>query len=268
MQPTFFPFKTPGGGTVPALVFGTKAGQLYVLDRATGKPLTELVETPLKAAHIPGEPYALTQPRSVGMPQIGAQTLTESDMWGATVFDQLMCRIAFRGMRYEGLYTAPDTDPSLSFPGSLGGMNGGGLSIDPTTNTIYANDMRLGKDRFFSPYTRSVAWQVPLGTVQDSVLHGVRIGLKMPVGVPTIGGSLATQGGLVFFAATQDYYLRAFDSGNGRELWKARMPVGSQGTPITFRSPKTGRQYVVISAGGARQSADRGDDVIAYALPR
>lgn len=327
MQPTFFDFHEPDGGTVPALVFGTKAGQLYVLDRATGKPLTEVVEKPVKPAHIPGEPYAPTQPLSVGMPQIGAQTLTEADMWGATVFDQLMCRIAFRGMRYDGLYTAPDTDTSLSFPGSLGGMNWGGLSIDPTTNTIYANDMRLGlwvrmvpqpaaaasgaaaaggeavnagmgavplkgtpysvvKDRFFSPLgipcqkppfgsltaisldKRAVAWEVPLGTVRDSVLHGLRLSLPMPVGMPTIGGSLTTQGGLVFFAATQDFYLRAFDSGDGRELWKARLPVGSQGTPITYRSPATGRQYVLISAGGARQSAERGDDVIAYALPR
>jgi quinate dehydrogenase (quinone) len=229
--------------------------------------LTELVETPLKAAHIPGEPYALTQPRSVGMPQIGAQTLTESDMWGATVFDQLMCRIAFRGMRYEGLYTAPDTDPSLSFPGSLGGMNGGGLSIDPTTNTIYANDMRLGKDRFFSPYTRSVAWRVPLGTVQDSVLHGVRIGLKMPVGMPTIGGSLATQGGLVFFR----------DAG----LLPARLR--QRQWPRTVEGPHAGGQpghadHVPLAEDrepvrghlgrGARQSTDRGDDVIAYALPR
>jgi quinate dehydrogenase (quinone) len=36
---------------------------------------------------------------------------------------------------------------------------------------------------------------------------------------------------------------------------------------MTYQSPKTGKQYVVISAGGARQSPDRGDYVIAYALP-
>jgi len=45
------------------------------------------------------------------------------------------------------------------------------------------------------------------------------------------------------------------------------MPVCGQGTPITYKSPKTGKQYVVISAGGARQSPDRRDYVIAYALP-
>src|SRR3546814_11941714 len=78
---------------------------------------------------------------------------------------------------------------------------------------------------------------------------------------------LATQGGLLFFAGTQDYYLRAFDTASGKEVWKQRLPVGSQGGPITYKSPKTGKQYVVISAGGARQSPDRGDYVIAYALP-
>ncbi|EJL31847.1 membrane-bound PQQ-dependent dehydrogenase, glucose/quinate/shikimate family [Novosphingobium sp. AP12] len=325
MQPTFVDFPVAGRGKVPALVFGTKSGQLYVLDRATGRPLTKVVDTKVKAADIPNEPYSLTQPKSVGMPQIGAQTLTEADMWGATPFDQLMCRIAFKGMRYEGLFTAPGTDKSLAFPGSLGGMNWGGLSVDPTTNTIFANDMRLGlwvqmfpqtleqkavkssggespntgmgsvpmkgtpysvtKDRFLSvlgipcqapPFgtltavdmtTRKVKWQVPVGTVEDTGPLGIRMGLPIPVGMPTLGGTLATQGGLVFIAGTQDFYLRAFDSGSGKELWKGRLPVGSQGGPMTYKSPRTGRQYVVITAGGARQSPQRGDYVIAYKLP-
>ncbi|MCY1463498.1 Quinate/shikimate dehydrogenase (quinone) [compost metagenome] len=72
----------------------------------------------------------------------------------------------------------------------------------------------------------------------------------------------------MFYAGTQDYYLRAMDIATGREVWKARMPVGSQGTPMTYVSPKSGRQYVVVVAGGARQGPDRGDYVIAYALPK
>jgi glucose dehydrogenase len=36
---------------------------------------------------------------------------------------------------------------------------------------------------------------------------------------------------------------------------------------MTYVSPKTGKQYIIINAGGARQSPDRGDYIIAYALP-
>ena len=323
MQPSLIDFAKPDGSKVPALVIGTKAGQIFVLDRHTGQPLTKVEEVPVKASNIPNEPYSLTQPKSVGMPQIGAQTLTESDMWGATPFDQMLCRISFKKMRYEGLYTAPGTDVSLSFPGSLGGMNWGSLSTDPVHGFIFVNDMRLGlwiqmvpqqkeavansggealntgmgavplkgtpyavnKNRFLSvagipcqapPFgtltaidmkTQKIAWQVPVGTVQDTGPLGIKMGLKLPIGMPTLGGTLSTQGGLVFIAGTQDYYLRAFNSANGEEAWKARLPVGSQGGPMTFVSPKTGKQYIVITAGGARQSPDRGDYVIAYALP-
>ncbi|MCY4126115.1 MAG: membrane-bound PQQ-dependent dehydrogenase, glucose/quinate/shikimate family, partial [Pseudomonas sp.] len=144
MQPSLIDFTKDDGRTVPAVVIGTKAGQIYVLDRATGKPLTQVDEVPVKPSNIPNEPYSPTQPKSVGMPQIGAQTLTESDMWGATPYDQLLCRIDFKKMRYDGLYTAPGTDVSLSFPGSLGGMNWGSISTDPVHGFIFVNDMRLG----------------------------------------------------------------------------------------------------------------------------
>ncbi|CAG8863669.1 Quinate/shikimate dehydrogenase (quinone) [Pseudomonas fluorescens] len=323
MQPSLIDFTKPDGQTVPALVIGTKAGQIYVLDRATGQPLTKVEDVKVKPGNIPNEPYSPTQPKSVGMPQVGAQTLSESDMWGATPYDQLLCRIDFKQMRYDGLYTAPGTDKSLSFPGSLGGMNWGSISTDPVHGFIFVNDMRLGlwiqmvpaqknaqassggealntgmgavplkgtpyavnKNRFLSvagipcqapPFgtltaidmkTQKVAWQVPVGTVEDTGPLGIRMHLPIKIGLPTLGGTLSTQGGLIFIAGTQDFYLRAFNSGNGEEVWKARLPVGSQGGPMTYVSPKTGKQYVVITAGGARQSSDRGDYVMAYALP-
>ncbi|MFM0198068.1 membrane-bound PQQ-dependent dehydrogenase, glucose/quinate/shikimate family [Paraburkholderia strydomiana] len=325
MQPSLIDFPGKDGSTKPAVVFGTKSGQIFVLDRLTGKPLTQVEERPVKKGKIPSEQYPQTQPFSVGMPTIGAETLKESDMWGATPFDQLMCRISFKSMRYDGLFTVPDTDVSLSFPGSLGGMNWGSLSTDPNSHVIFVNDMRLGlwvrmvpqkadsgpasnggeavntgmgavplkgtpyavnKNRFMSPLgipcqkppfgtlsavdlkTQKVLWQVPVGTVQDTGPFGIKMRMKMPIGMPTLGGTLATRGGLVFIAGTQDYYLRAFDSATGKEVWKARLPVGSQGGPMSYLSPKTGKQYVLISAGGARQSPDRGDYVIAYALNR
>lgn len=78
--------------------------------------------------------------------------------------------------------------------------------------------------------TQKIVWQVPVGTVQDTGPFGIKMRAQMPIGMPTLGGTLAAQGGLVFIAGTQDYYLRAFDSSTGEEVWKARLPVGSQGT--------------------------------------
>lgn len=115
--------------------------------------------------------------------------------------------------------------------------------------------------------TGELVWQVPVGTVQDTGPLAVKMHLPIPIGMPTLGASMVTQSGLLFFAGTQDYYVWALDSGTGAELWKGRLPVGSQGGPMTYVSPKTRRQYVVITAGGARQSPDRGDYVIAYSLP-
>jgi quinate dehydrogenase (quinone) len=115
--------------------------------------------------------------------------------------------------------------------------------------------------------TRSLLWQVPVGTVEDAGPLGITMHLPIPIGMPTLGGSMATKSGLLFFAGSQDFYLRAFDSGTGAEIWKARLPAGSQSGPMSYVSPKTGKQFVVINAGGARTSAVRGDAVIAYALP-
>ena len=58
------------------------------------------------------------------------------------------------------------------------------------------------------------------------------------------------------------------DGATGRELWKGRLPVGAQATPMTYVSPKSGRQFVLIAAGGARQSPERGDYLVAFALPQ
>jgi len=115
---------------------------------------------------------------------------------------------------------------------------------------------------------RAIVWQVPMGTLKDTGPLGLKTGLQIPVGMPTLGGPVTTASGLVFYAGTQDYYLRAIDVTTGQELWKGRLPVGAQATPMTYVSPESGRQFVVVSAGGARQSPDRGDYIIAYSLPR
>lgn len=121
--------------------------------------------------------------------------------------------------------------------------------------------------------SRQLVWQIPAGTLQDTgptnPLTGglIKTGLQIPIGMPSLGGPITTAGGVTFYAGTQDYYLRAIDTTTGEVLWKGRLPVGAQATPMSYVGAD-GRQYVVISAGGARLSPDVGDYVIAYALPK
>ncbi len=163
---------------------------------------------------------------------------------------------------------------AAALPGAHGpAMQAGtpyGVSVGPMMSPlgVPCNQPPFGTLSAVDLKTRKLVWQVPLGTVEDTGPLGLVTHLPMPVGMPTIGGTLATATGLVFFAGSQDFYLRAFDASNGRELWRHRMPVGSGSTPMTYVSPKTGRQYVLVSSGGTRQSPVRGDYVIAYSLPR
>jgi quinoprotein glucose dehydrogenase len=90
----------------------------------------------------------------------------------------------------------------------------------------------------------------------------------LPTGVFNIGGAITTSSGLIFIGAAIDDYIRAFDVNTGEELWKSRLPAGGQATPVSYVTP-SGRQFVVISAGGHGALATKlGDYIVAYALPR
>ncbi|WP_293679206.1 PQQ-binding-like beta-propeller repeat protein [uncultured Phenylobacterium sp.] len=115
--------------------------------------------------------------------------------------------------------------------------------------------------------TRQIVWQVPTGTAEAQAPLGLKSHLPIPIGTLALGGTITTAGGVSFRAATTDAYLRAYDNATGRELWKAPLPVAAAATPMTYVSPRTGKQYVVISAGGGGLGAAQGDYVLAYALP-
>lgn len=316
-QPALFDMPDGKGGTVPALIQLTKRGEIFVLDRRDGTPITEVQELPAPRPDglVQGEYYAETQPRSVGMPVVSADPLSEARMWGATPLDQMLCRIIFRRHRYEGVFTTQSTRPTIQWPGNGGGLNWGSVAIDQERNIMIVNDMRMPiyarliarddippgteftphggwaeqsgtpyaftQGYFLSPLgfpcvappmgmitgidlaSRKVVWQIPGGTMGDV------LGVPFYVGMPTLGGPMSTKGGLVFYGGTQDYYLRAMDVETGDILWKGRLPVGAQATPMTFFDETSGRQYVVVAAGGARgNSKDRGDSIVAFALPR
>ena len=109
----------------------------------------------------------------------------------------------------------------------------------------------------------AIRWQVALGSTRDRTPWFVP---SRTIGMPNMGGPLASASGLVFIGAATDNYLRAFDVETGRELWKGRLPAGGQATPMSYEAG--GRQFVVIAAGGhGGLKTKQGDFVIAFALP-
>lgn len=68
-------------------------------------------------------------------------TLKADDAFGFTPYDRNACRDRIAALRSEGLYTPPSTQGSVLFPFTGGGVNWGGVAIDPG-GVVYVNTSR------------------------------------------------------------------------------------------------------------------------------
>ena len=328
-QPVLVDLPGAGGGVQRALVQNTKRGEIFVLDRETGRPLREVVEKPApQRGAAPGERLSPTQPYSPAMPSFRLQNVRESDMWGITPLDQLWCRVRFRQARYDGPMTPPGLTPWITAPGTVGGMNWGSASIDrdrrvmvvtsgkiahysrlisraeadarglrpagdhesvthtggavPQAGLPYGADIGFFMSPLFTPCqappygfisavdltSGKLIWSRPIGSARDTGPLGLATRLPLPLGTPLVGGSITTRSGLIFVGATSDRTLRALDVRTGKQLWQAYLPHGGFATPMTYVSPKSGRQFVVIASSSLYGfGKPDGADLVAYALP-
>lgn len=124
---------------VPAIITVSKTGETFVLDRATGKPLSRVEERAVPQKPAPGDRNSPTQPFSPDMPNFAGPIWTEAMMWGTTPLDQLWCRIEFKKARYDGRFTPPNEDVSIQSPGFGGGVNWGSVSIDEGRRIMMVN---------------------------------------------------------------------------------------------------------------------------------
>lgn len=146
-QPSLVDLKRPDGATVPAIYVLTKTGQVFVLDRRDGKPILPVTEKPVpqtvqRGPQTRGEHYSPTQPFSP-LDMGPHEKLTDKEMWGATPFDQLMCRVIFHRLNYEGIYTPPSENGTLVFPGNLGIFEWGGMSVNTDRQAAFMNPLGL-----------------------------------------------------------------------------------------------------------------------------
>ncbi|MBB3181057.1 membrane-bound PQQ-dependent dehydrogenase, glucose/quinate/shikimate family [Variovorax sp. Sphag1AA] len=163
------------------------------------------------------------------------------------------------------------------------GTKGQGAAAAPQENTPYA----AKNGQFLSPLGvpcsappwglltavdlqgGQVIWSKPLGNGRDSGPLGMRTHSPFTMGVPNSGGTVTTRGGLTFIGATVDSMFRAFDTATGEQLWQSDLPGAGMATPMSYQSPTSGRQFVVIAAGGRASLKTRlSTKIVAYALPK
>ena len=293
------------GKDIPAVAQVTKTGFTFVFDRVTGKPLFDIEEKPAATSEVPGEQPWPTQPRPVAPPPYARQGMRLDELTDVTPESRAYCKKLIEGAVLGDLFTPIGMKPTVLFPGTNGGANWGGASYDPETHTLYVNSMDVGmlyhqekrpteavipfrnrgsgtpNSRFWDPKLwpcqkppwghltaidldhGTFRWRSVLGVTDELAAKGLP-----PTGAPNLGGSIVTAGGIIFIGATNDARFRAFDKDTGKELWVTKLPASAHATPMTFVGKKSGKQYIVIAAGGGNKYSDVfSDSLVAFALP-
>jgi quinate dehydrogenase (quinone) len=288
------------GQSVPAIAQVTKMGFVFIFDRVTGKPLFPVEERPVPKSNVPGEAAWPTQPFPSKPPALVRQEFNETDITTVAPESNRYCAELFHSLETGGMYTPYGRKQTLVVPGTLGGATWSGGSFDPELGYLFVNVNELGAVGAMEPqpagaplayrrgskegeYARfwdqnqwpcqkppwgtlnavdvnegEIVWKVPLGMVG---------GLNRETGSPNLGGSVATAGGLVFIGAAADSRFRAFDSRTGKQLWVAELAASAHAAPITYMGNKSGKQFVVIAAGGGGYFRGKtSDEVVAFAL--
>ncbi len=119
--------------------------------------------------------------------------------------------------------------------------------------------------------SQELLWRRPLGTAKEQGPLGIPSRLPLPMGMFYNAGSIVTGGGLIFNAGVVDSTARAIDVFTGEEVWTDALPGSSTATPMSYVSPATGKQYVIVTVadggGELRLEAAVGDDVESGDVP-
>jgi len=136
---------TVDGRPIKALAQVTKQGFLFVLDRATGKPVWPIEERPVPKSTVPGEATSPTQPYPTKPPPYEHQGLTANDLIDFT--PELRTEALAIVKRYvtgpqftppSVIGTGPDaTLGTIQLAGASGGANWNGGAFDPETGMFY-----------------------------------------------------------------------------------------------------------------------------------
>ena len=140
------------GRRIPAIAHVGKTSYFFVLDRVTGKPLITVEERPVPKGDVPTEWYSPTQPFPVKPGPLSRVSFRKEDMVTAadtTPEHAAACQALWDksgGFYNAGAFTPfmfhKKGDPpksTIQFPGGTGGVNWGGMAVDPTSGVAFVN---------------------------------------------------------------------------------------------------------------------------------
>ncbi|MCJ8140372.1 glucose/quinate/shikimate family membrane-bound PQQ-dependent dehydrogenase [Falsirhodobacter halotolerans] len=246
---------TIDGASVPALVGPTKQGDIYVLNRETGAPILPVTEEPAPGGAIPEDFTAPTQPTSALTFKPAA--LREADMWGMSIFDQLMCRIDFNRLNYEGRYTPPSLNGSLIYPGNFGVFNWGSIAVDPERQVMFGMPTYLA----FTSKLIPRADIPPRGADETASEQGINRNEGAPYGVE-MGPFLGPLG--IPCQAPPWGYVAGADLTTGDIAWRHKNGTVRDMTPLPlpFELGVPGIGGPIITRGGVAFLAAAVDDYL------
>jgi len=268
-QGTLVDFPAQDGRTSPALILPTKQGDIFVLDRRTGEPLTAVQERPVPASSLPDETLSQTQPVSTGMPSMPRAELTEADAWGVTPLDQLWCRIQFKRANYQGMYTPPSADQAfIQWPSYNGGNDWGGAAVDTARNILVLNYNHIAMhDQLIPREEADKRGMVPLGVPGGTTSSG---GSVPQSGSPYAVSIQAWRNSFTGVPCTEPPFggIMAIDLQTRKVLWNEPLgtarrngPFGiASHLPVTIGTPNNGGP--VVTAGGLIFIAAATDNLI------
>ncbi|WP_236127777.1 membrane-bound PQQ-dependent dehydrogenase, glucose/quinate/shikimate family [Cedecea colo] len=273
-QPTLVDYPGKEGQKIPAIIVPTKQGEIYVLDRRSGKSLFGVEERPVPGGGVEPGARAPTQPYSL-FHHLSKPDLTPQDMWGLTPIDQMVCRIQFQQAGYKGQYTPPEeARHTIEYPGYNGGSDWGSVAVDPERGIIIANYNDMPNLNILVPRAKADAlgWKPRDEITSHPHDEGHAEGAGDPqIGVPyavdvNAGWRLPFTGML----CKEPPYggIRAIDMRDGRTIWDR--PLGTArrngpfglptGLPINIGTPNNGGS--VVTSTGLIFIAAATDDLI------
>lgn len=241
-QPQLVPIGA-GNNVVPGLVQATKQGEIYVLDRRTGTPILPVTEKPAPQGTVEGDHSALTQP--VSAISFNPPRLHGRDMWGATMFDQLVCRIAFHSLRYQGRFTPPSTRGSIIYPGNFGAFNWGGIAVDPVRQLIVATPVHFAFTSKLIPRKDNTTNYVSDGKPGFNENYGAPFAADMNAFTSPFGLRIPCQ-------APPWGYIAGVDLRTGKTVWQHKNGTIRDLTPLPlpFKLGVPNLGGPIVTAGG------------------